>query len=150
MMMSLSETEAATSCYHCITTQPWSKQKCAKSSIKTGCTFCTKASFGASLFIRTCAKASTEKSYTDPKKTCKTYKTVYAGLKAGDAFKKNWDAQKRRFDQSCVATKNKEPFKAFTCKKKNCNSAPTQQSLSSTLILGVIAVVGTHFFRCQH
>lgn len=133
--------KASTSCYHCITTKPWAKEKCLKTSIQTGCSFCTKASFGNSLFVRLCAKSGSTNMYKDPNKMCKSYKDYFAGNKPSvNLLKKKWNANQRYYEQSCTATKNKEPKKGWTCTKKDCNAAPKPQSLSSSILLGVVAV----------
>lgn len=155
VLMVMPETDAAVSCYQCITSKTsWNKEKCAKSTIKTGCSFCTKASFGGALTIRSCAKAGTTKMYKDLQKTCSTYNTVYAGLKANDAFKTNWNKKMKYYEASCPKTntgKTREPIKVETCTKKDCNSAPKTVSLSTSVVLAVTAFLGANAaFRWQH
>lgn len=150
VLMTLPAADASTSCYHCVTTKTWKKESCPKSSIQSGCSFCTKASFGNALFVRACVKAGTTNMFTDPKKMCKSYKDFFLGSRPTAAMKKKWVENARYYGASCTALKNKEPFKGNTCTKKSCNAAPKPQSLASSLIIGLVGVYcAKSIFRWQ-
>jgi len=143
VLAALNSVDAAVECYTCITDNPsWASAKCAGKTT-TGCVFCTKATFGNSLVVRGCAKQGfTEAAMTGQQTMCKQYEKYFGVNWVPQSMKDAWKAKHKYYEQSCTATKNKEPHKGYTCKKKLCNAASPSQTLSSALFLGAVAVFG--------